>query len=88
MCHLNTSLLFHALLCQTDSDQYLSYVSRHRQEISHLCGLLPYLRLKEGTGGTTDDLDRRQKVMLLILTVHGIVKMIGKIAHGKPQEIK
>ena len=46
--------------------------------------LIPYLRLKDGL---PDDLERRQKVMLMIVTIHGIVKLVGTVAKG-PAEIR
>jgi hypothetical protein len=67
------------------SQDYLAYVQGHRQkEITDLVALIPYLRLKDGL---PDDLERRQKVMLMIVTVHGIVKLIGSVAKG-PAEIR
>ena len=46
--------------------------------------LIPYLRLKDGL---PDDIERRQKVMLMIVTTHGIAKLIGTVAKG-PAEIR
>lgn len=67
------------------SQDYLAYVQGHRQkEIMDLVALIPYLRLKDGL---PDDIERRQKVMLMIVTIHGIVKLIGSVAKG-PAEIR
>lgn len=44
-----------------------------------MVALIPYLRLKDGL---TDDVERRQKVMLMIVTTHGIVRLIGTVAKG------